>query len=308
MYFSEKEFGPKPRTNEIIDEIVWGGLVAIINLRVKDDSFGYRYPKEGDFGVNGCDREAFTLSLKAEVPAISWPLKVDEVPPTLAILDLLEFCHRAVGKPVREIMKPTILSLMMPPLLDTGINYRYRLNFDSEEGQTIFREDVNRIFSINGIAYELEPNGSIVRLAPPILWESLSSSMFNTGDKELDSLLNWARTKYLDPNPIVRRESLEKLWDAWERLKTLESSAKMNTSDKKKISITILLDKASSEPKFRQELEEEAIKLTKIGNTFRIRHSETSQIQLELNENVDYLFHRLFSLIMLLLKRTNRCR
>lgn len=302
MYFSEKEFGPKPRTNEIIDEIVWGGLVAIINLRVKDDSFGYRYPKEGDFGVNGCDREAFTLSLKAEVPAISWPLKVDEVPPTLAVLDLLEFCHRAVGKPLRKNFEP----LMRSPF----INYDtwYRLDFSHEEGQIIFREDVNRIFSRNGVAYELESDGSIVRLASPILQESLSSSVFNTGDKELDSLLNWARTKYLDPNPIVRRESLEKLWDAWERLKTLESSAKMNTSDKKKISITILLDKASSEPKFRQELEEEAIKLTKIGNTFRIRHSETSQIQLELNENVDYLFHRLFSLIMLLLKRTNRCR
>lgn len=302
MYFSEKELGPKPRTNESINEIVWGGLVAIINLRVKDDSFGYRYPKEGDFGVNGCDREAFSLSLKAEVPAIPWPLKVDEVPPTLAVLDLLEFCHRAVGKPVREDMKPTLFSsLLIPPLLDTGINYRYRLNFDSEKGQTTFREDVNRIFSRNGIAYELESNGSIVRLAPPILQEVLSSFTANTGDKELDSLLNWARIKYLDPNPIVRQESLEKLWDAWERLKTLESSIK-------KISVPKLLDKAASEPKFRQVLEEDAKALTDIGNSFRIRHSETSQIPLELNEHVDYLFHRLFSLIMLLLKRTNRYR
>lgn len=299
MYFSEKELSPKPRTNESIDKIVWGGLVAIINLRVKDNSFGYRYPKEGGFGVNGCDREAFSLSLKAEVPAIPWPLKVDEVPPTLAVLDLLEFCHRAVGKPVREDMKPTLFSsLLISPLLDTGINNRYHFNFNSEEGQAIFREDVNRIFSINGIAYELEPNGSILRLAHPILQESLSFSMFNTGDMELDSLLNSARTKYLNPNPIVRRESLEKLWDAWERLKTIEATDK-------KMSVTILLDKASSEPKFRQELEEEAIKLTKIGNTFRIRHSETSQIQLESNENVDYLFHRLFALIMLLLKKTN---
>lgn len=301
MYFSEKELGPKPRTNDSIDEIVWGGLVVIINLRVKDDSFGYRYPKEGNFGVNGCDREAFSLSLKAEVPAIPWPLKVDEVPPTLAVLDLLEFCHRAVGEPVRENIKTTISSVIWEPLMDNSINYHYRLNFDSEKGKTVFREDVNRVFSRNGISYELESNGSIVRLAPPILQENLSSSTFNTGDKELDSLLNSARAKYLDPNPIVRRESLEKLWDAWERLKTIEASDK-------KISVPKLLDKAASEPKFRQELEEEAIKLTKIGNTFRIRHSETSQIPLELNEHVDYLFHRLFSLIMLLLKRTNRFR
>lgn len=301
MYFSEKELGPKPRTNDKINKITWYGLVSIINLRVIDDSFGYRYPKKGDFGISGCDLKAFASSLKAEVPKISWPLKVEKLPDTLAVLDLLEFCHRAVGEPVRENIKPTVLSVIWEPLMDNSINYRYRLNFDSEKGKTVFREDVNRVFSRNGISYELESNGSIIRLAPPILQESLSSSTFNTGDKELDSLLNSARTKYLDPNPIVRRESLEKLWDAWERLKTIEASDK-------KMSATILLGKASSEPKFRQELEEEAIKLTKIGNTFRIRHSETSQIPLELNEHIDYLFHRLFSLIMLLLKRTNRCR
>lgn len=295
MYFSEKELGPKPRVNENIDEVIWGGLVSIITLRIVDGSFGCRFPEECPDGnkIYGFDKNAFSLSLKAEIPNISWPLEITEIPSTLEILDLLEFCHRAVGKPIQGEFHPYFK--------------HHHLSFNQKEGQTIFREDVNRIFSRNGVAYELESDGSIVRLASPILQESLSSSMFNTGDKELDSLLNWARTKYLDPNPIVRRESLEKLWDAWERLKTLESSDKMNTSDKKKISITILLDKASSEPKFRQELEEEAIKLTKIGNTFRIRHSETSQIQLELNENVDYLFHRLFSLIMLLLKRTNRC-
>ena len=54
--------------------------------------------------------------------------------------------------------------------------------------------------------------------------------------------------------------------------------------------------------KFRETLEAEATELTRIGNTFRIRHSETSQTPLENDTHVDYLFHRLFGLIHLLLK------
>ena len=53
---------------------------------------------------------------------------------------------------------------------------------------------------------------------------------------------------------------------------------------------------------FRETLEAEATELTRIGNTFRIRHSETSQTPLENDTHVDYLFHRLFGLIHLLLK------
>jgi hypothetical protein len=67
----------------------------------------------------------------------------------------------------------------------------------------------------------------------------------------------------------VRRESLEKLWDAWERLKTLEPGKD------KKASTTALLDKVSSEPMFRAYLEHEATRLTEIGNTFMIRHTES---------------------------------
>ena len=46
--------------------------------------------------------------------------------------------------------------------------------------------------------------------------------------------------------------------------------------------------------------------LTKIGNTFRIRHSETSQEDLRSPEQVDYLFGRLFAFIRLILKATER--
>jgi hypothetical protein len=67
-----------------------------------------------------------------------------------------------------------------------------------------------------------------------------------------------------------------------------------------------LLKKAAAEPNFCKTLHNEALELTRIGNDFTIRHSETYKVPLELSEHVDYLFHRLFALIRLLLRTTGR--
>lgn len=133
-------------------------------------------------------------------------------------------------------------------------------------------------------------------MAPPVLDEELRRAAFNTGDATLDGLLEAARTRFLSPGPATRREALEKLWDAWERLKTPEPGAD------KKASATALLDKAADEPNFRDVLEQEAVTVTKIGNSFRIRHSERSQVEIQTEDQVDYLFHRLLALILLLIR------
>ena len=108
-------------------------------------------------------------------------------------------------------------------------------------------------------------------------------------------MLAAARLKFLNPDPNVRREALEKLWDAWERIKTIESGAD------KKAQVKALLDKAATEPNFRALVEAEATALTAIGNNFLIRHSETNRIAIGTDAHVDYLFHRLFSLIWMIL-------
>jgi len=190
---------------------------------------------------------AFTLALRASHPDINWPLSSDEVPPTTAILDLVEFCHQAVGKPIE-------------------VNYHSffrhsHLRFDAEEGQAAFRDQINRVLARNGLAYELQPNGLVRRLAPPVLREALGSTQFRTGDAELDSMLGAACAKFLDPDPDIRKESLEKLWDAWERLKTIEPGKD------KKASLATLLGNAAPEPKFREALDAEGAELTRIGNS-----------------------------------------
>lgn len=134
-----------------------------------------------------------------------------------------------------------------------------------------------------------------MRLAPVVLREALQVAQFQTGDSELNGLLETARAKFLNPDGKIRREALEKLWDAWERLKTIEPGKD------KKSSIKALLDLGASEPNFRELLEREAKELTVIGNGFQIRHTETTQTPVQTNEQVDYLFHRLFGLIRMLI-------
>jgi hypothetical protein len=115
-------------------------------------------------------------------------------------------------------------------------------------------------------------------------------------------MLETARRKFLDPNEVVRRDALEKLWDGWERLKTIESGPD------KKAQVAALLDRVSSSagPNFRQILEAEATQLTKMGNSFQIRHSETTQERLRSSDHVDYMFHRLFALVRLVLRASGR--
>lgn len=283
-YFSDREGGPRARTKVQIEAPEWGGLIALIGGYISNGGFGVDFPEQcpDGRGPTGTDTHALGLALRAEIPGVDWPLQADSVPQTLSTLDLLEFCHSHVAEPIE----------------DSYHEYfdHSHLSFDRSKGQGDFRNRVNRILSRNGVGFALESDGTVVRLVSPILDEDIRQSVFDTGDPTLDALLESARTKFLDPDPATRREALEKLWDAWERLKTLEPGAG------KKESVTALLDKSADEPTYRQVLETEANALTNIGNTFRIRHSEVSQVEIRREEQVDYLFHRLLSLILLLVR------
>lgn len=253
-YFSDREVGPRPRIREDIPANVWGGIVTIIQKRIVDSSFGHEFPEEcpDREGICGCDGEAFSLRLGAEIPDINWPLKLAEIPSKFVVLDLLEFCYKIVATP-----KPNQYHSFFR---------HYHYSFDILEGRNSFREEINNIFARNGIVFELTLTGEIIRLSPMVLREALTSTVFRTGDAELDSLLEAARQKYVNPDISIRKESLEKLWDAWERLKTIEGQ------NDKKASITSLITKAAKEPTFREALDKEANEVTRIGNKFMIRH------------------------------------
>ncbi|WP_395701232.1 hypothetical protein [Aquabacterium sp.] len=128
----------------------------------------------------------------------------------------------------------------------------------------------------------------------PVLFETMGR-LPSSGDAKLDAMLREACEKFRDPAPTARRDATERLWDAWERLKSLE------VAGDKKLSVQTLLDRASGEPKFRKLLEDEARALTNTGNDFQIRHFETSKTAVAGAAEFEYLFHRLYALVHYLL-------
>ena len=297
-YFSDRENGPKARVNEIISPQVWGGFVAVIQSAVASGCFGNAFPDNcpDGHGPIGSDEATMVRVLRAEIPEVEWPLsdtkEVEQgfystsrepyAPPTAVILDLIEFCHRNVAKPTQGSFHSFFA--------------HHHLTFDASAGQLEFRSAVNRIFARNGVAYELTTEGQVQRLAPPILRESLASGEFATGDAQLDRMLKEARARFLSSKLDERKIALERLWDCWERVKSIEDP------NNKRLSVAKLLDRASSEAGFRASLEKEARELTEIGNTFHIRHSEVTQQPLNSEHHIDYLFHRMYSMLTLLLR------
>ncbi len=286
-YFSDRNLGPPPRVATEVPEAVSNGIVGLIRNRAHDGSFGLEYPEQcpDGRGPTGTDINALRDALAAH--RLYSPFgPCNPAPTTMELLDLIEFAHEKIAVPRR------------------GGHHEffdhYHLGFDQPEGQVAFRAEIHRVFERNGIAFELRDTGHIERIAPEGLRELLSQAVFNTGDEILDELLERSRTRFLSPNPATRRESLETLWDAWERLKSLEPGR-----DKRE-STARILDRGSAEPNFRQVLENDARLLTDIGNGFRIRHAEVNKTPVADDEHVDFLFHRLFALIRLLLKKSNR--
>ena len=289
QYFTDREFGPRPRTIDVIDMRLWGGISALIETRTEDGSFGYKFPLQcpDGRGPYGCDSTNFGRMLIAEVREIDWPLPSISLPTTPAILDLLVFCAAAVGEPTNQDYH--------------GFFGHHHLKWDREAGLKRFVNDVNRLLSRNGVAYELTDEGQVRRLFPQPLNDMLSMTEVDTGDDETDRLLEVARRLIVLPKFEDRKDALEKLWDAFERIKTLESG-----SDKRMQAENILDRTATRGTDLRQVLGEEALALTRIGNRFRIRHSEVSQEDLESSEQADYLFFRMFAFIRLILKATGR--
>lgn len=290
IYFSEREQGPAARTLDEIDERIWGGLYALITARMDDESLGWRFPEQCSDGHGPCglDRRAFTLMAAVEVPEIMWPLSAHEVPTTIAIMDLLEFVASSVGSPIlggwHDYMRHN------------------HMDWNRDAGLAQLVRDVNRIFSRNGIAFELTATGQARRLLPLPLREALAGATFHTGDTETNRLLEDARRGILAVDVNERRGALEKLWDAFERIKTLEPGAD------KRASAEALLNKTAgpTTPRMRAVLSEEAHALTNIGNNFRIRHSEVTQEILAGTDQIDFLFQRMYAFLRLVLRATGR--
>lgn len=296
-YFSDRELGPRARTKHTMSPVAWAGIAVLVEALASSGAFGASFPQECPDGnaICGNDTASLKSAIEAEIEGLSWPLQRDEVdeddlmrtrkpwaPSPLVALDLIEFVWRNVALPVR------------------GIHHDYyrhhHLSFDSTQGRSAFVTDVNRILARNGLAYDITESGEVRRILPAVIEDMLARAYFRTGDQLLDVMLEESRKKFSNPDPLIRREALERLFDSWERIKTLADNNKAKSAK-------LVLDRSSPDPEFRQLLEKEALELREIGNSYLLRHHERSQTPVIDTDHVDYLFHRLYALVDLVTRK-----
>lgn len=158
-----------------------------------------------------------------------------------------------------------------------------------------FRDEINSIFQKTGLLYELNTNLQVERIVenspvtPTV--ESAIATVKEIGTREL---LQEAILLHRSPYPADIRNAVEKLWDAYERLKTYYTAMNKAKSAEK-----IVNDIAAGQASYVTLFDTEFRTLTKIGNDFRIRHHETDKVEITDVRYYDYFFNRCLSLIAL---------
>jgi len=174
-------------------------------------------------------------------------------------------------------------------------NYPYFV-FDAIElfsryNNDAFPDEVNLIFQNHSFPFKLA--GGKIERANPII--KTNEFIREEGLKEL---IEHASSLYHSNNMSDKQIAVEKLWDAFERLKTYYGAG----IEKKASILRIINEISDNDSNFKILFNEEFDKLTKIGNDYRIRHHEMNKINITDSNYYDYFFQRCFALIDLALK------
>lgn len=162
--------------------------------------------------------------------------------------------------------------------------------FEKYNKENNFTNEVNLIFQNSSLAFRLlggkiESSKGKIEIKQPVK------------EYGLKELLEQAVYLYNDKTDGNKQLAVEKLWDAFERLKTYYKDI-----DKKKSVEKIINEISHMDVDYITLLDEEFKKLTTIGNNYRIRHHETGKIDIYDNNFYDYFFQRCLALIELSLK------
>ncbi|WP_138337688.1 MULTISPECIES: AbiJ-NTD4 domain-containing protein [Streptococcus] len=174
-------------------------------------------------------------------------------------------------------------------------NYQYIDCLKTKEVFIEFKSEINELFIESGLLYTLTDEAIVERIVEDSpLTKQIENSFSTVKEKGIRDLLKDAIALYKTPNPCARQDSVEKIWDALERLKTYYISL-----DKKKSATKIVEDMSGGSEDFKELFNAEFKALTDIGNHYRIRHHETDKIDIIDEKYYDYLFNRCLSLIAL---------
>lgn len=154
-----------------------------------------------------------------------------------------------------------------------------------------FEKEINTIFKLNDISIELK-SGEIHSINNKAIELDSSIKIGETGIEELittaDDLYRKGKYSY----------AVEKIWDAFERIKTYYYP----TLNKKKSAEKIIKDISFGNENIKMMFDVEFKTLTDIGNNYRIRHHEKNKTDISNDLHYEYFYKRCLSLISILLK------
>ena len=264
------------------------------------DNIAWKYPAQCPDGQGCCgvDHEQFRLDLRYEIPTLYRDDAGCPAAPRVrhnvfdgdhqpeydqyALLDLIEF----FAENVHDVVVGGFHSYW---------GHHHLTCQNSRNVCVQFCDEINRIFQKTGLLYHLNTDLQVERivenspLTPAV--ESAIAAVSEPGTREL---LQEAILLHRSPYPADIRNAVEKLWDAYERLKTYYT-----TMNKRDSAAKIVSDISGGQADYITLFDTEFQALTKIGNNFRIRHHETDKVEITDVRHYDYFFNRCLSLIAL---------
>jgi len=197
-----------------------------------------------------------------------------------ALIDLIEY----IAQNCRDIRQGSFHSYF---------RHHHLHLLDTSEIAGTFRNEINDIFQKTGLLYTLTNDLIVERVIEDgTLSSEVEKAISSVKEQGLKELLRESVMRFKQPNPAMRNDAVEKLWDAFERLKTYYT-----TLDKKKSTEKIVADMSNEQFEFELLFNTEFAALTKIGNDYRIRHHETNKTDITDIRHYDYFFNRCLALI-----------
>ncbi len=264
------------------------------------NNLAWKYPAQCPDGQGCCgiDHEQFRLDLRYEIPTLYRDNADCIAVPTIhhnifdgdsqdeydqyALLDLIEF----LAENVHDVVVGSFHSYW---------GHHHLTCQNSRNVCAEFRDEINGIFQKTGLLYSLNTDLQVERIVENSpLTPAVEAAVATVAEVGTRDLLREAILLHRSPYPADIRDATEKIWDAFERLKTYYT-----TMNKRDSSNKIINDMAAGQASYVTLFEDEFKALTKIGNDYRIRHHETDKVEISNIRYYDYFFNRCLSLIAL---------
>lgn len=258
----------------------------------------WKYPAKCPDG-NGCcglDFEKFSEDMEFEIPTlfrregriekphsrhnVFEPEPIDDEFDQYALIDLIEF----VAQNIHDITQKRYHDFFRHNDLFFG---------ETNEIAEKFIAEINGTFQKVGLLYQLTTNLEVERIEETaILSEKIEKDIQTIKEPGLRELLIMAVQKHKSPYPNDQKDAVEKIWDAFERLKTYYTN-----KNKRESADQIIGDMSDGKDEYIELFTAEFKLLTEIGNNYRIRHHETNKIDITDIRHYDYFFNRCLALI-----------